>query len=79
MTDLVQKIREALGNKDVEWSSGPYRNKCPWCDGLYPTHREDCKRQETLTPYEPHRDCLDEDGDCILGHINCPKKEAEDE
>lgn len=27
---------------------------------------------------EPHRYCLDEDGDCILGHIDCPKKEESD-
>ena len=44
----IATLREALGNKEVEWSSGPYRNKCPWCDGLYPTHRQDCKRQEVL-------------------------------
>ena len=44
----IATLREALGDKEVEWSSGPYRNKCPWCDGLYPTHRQDCKRQEVL-------------------------------
>ena len=27
---------------EVEWAAGPYRNKCPWCDGLYPDHKDDC-------------------------------------
>jgi len=27
---------------EAEWAAGPYRNKCPWCDGLYPTHKDDC-------------------------------------
>jgi len=44
----VERLRGALGDKEVEWSAGPYRNKCPWCDGLHPDHKRDCKRQEVL-------------------------------
>lgn len=48
LTLAIAALREALENKDVEWSSGPERNKCPWCNGLYQDHRPNCERQEAL-------------------------------
>jgi len=30
-----------------------------------------------MTNDVPHPYCLDEDGDCIYGRIDCPKKEVE--
>ena len=69
------RLREALANKDVEWSSGPERNKCPWCNGLYEEHRPNCERQKALW--------REEECDCegiILkagGHrVDCPLNEA---
>ena len=72
----IATLREVLGNRDVEWSSGPERNKCPWCNGLYEEHRPNCERQKALW--------REEECDCegiILkagGHrVDCPLNEAE--
>jgi len=44
----LRRVVEALSNKEVEWSAGSMRNRCPWCDGLYDEHRRGCERQSAL-------------------------------
>lgn len=49
--DVETSLTEALhilSDKDASWSAGPYRNTCPWCNGLYPDHRETCQKQSIL-------------------------------
>ena len=39
--------------KEVEWvHTGSGGMECPWCHGLYPDHRPDCRRQGILRDVE---------------------------
>jgi len=49
VTDLhaaVGRLRDVI--LAVEHRSGPYNNRCSWCDELYPEHFQTCERQDVL-------------------------------
>ncbi len=45
---LVSTLTNLLSDEAVEWSTGPYRNRCPWCDEMHGTHRETCPQKAAL-------------------------------
>lgn len=47
MEAQLKQAREAL--EYVEWQVRPGGAEfCPWCNGMYPDHKDDCQRQAAL-------------------------------
>src|SRR3989304_4681893 len=46
---VVIRLTRLLTDATVEWSTGPYRNRCPWCDDMYGNHRRTCPQQAALS------------------------------
>ena len=62
MNGLLKQLREVI--LAVEHLSGPYRNRCCWCDELYPEHFQTCVRQDILNKTQLFRfAAAKEDGD----------------
>ena len=45
----ILRLATLLTDVAVEWSTGPYRNRCPWCDDMHGLHRETCPQQAALS------------------------------